>query len=158
MRRSLPTITEGALAVLHAIAGHKTTNEDAAAFLVGIVRVPDHGLANRTGRIVDNRLLRHLNPFTIDRHPIPTGFVAFPGRAMPIGDVATQYATWPANALEPRADVVRDIGVLTIVKCSDRHGQDTDTDEHKYSDAKAHIGLLGSRSAYSRRTKTLYPR
>jgi hypothetical protein len=31
---------------------------------------------------------------------------------------------------------------LAIVKCSDRHGQDTDTDEHKYPHAKAHIGLL----------------
>ena len=118
---------------LHAIAGHETTNEDAVAE----IRVPDHGLANRIAGIVDDRFLGHLHPFIVDRHPIPTGFVAFPGRAMSVGDVAARYASWAANALEPRADIIRDIGVLAVVECPDRRGQHTDTDEHKYPHAQA---------------------
>src|SRR5512139_71037 len=86
--------------------------------------------------------------------PIPTGFVALPGRAMSIGDVAARDASWAKNALEPSADVVRDIGVLAVVECLDRHGQDTDTDEHKYPRAQAHIGLLGSRNSRKTHTKT----
>src|ERR1019366_3002525 len=122
---------------LHAIAGHETTNEDAVAE----IRVPDHGLANRIAGIVDDRFLGHLHPFIVDRHQMPTGFVAFPGRAMSVGDVAARYASWAANALEPRADIIRDIGVLAVVECPDRRGQHTDTDEPKYPHEQANVCL-----------------
>jgi len=132
---------------LDAIAWHEATNVDVIAivFIAGIVRVPDHGLAKWAACIIDHRFLGHLHPFTVDRHPIPAGFVAFPDRAMSIGDVAARDACWAANALELRADIIRDIGVLSVVECPDRQGRDTDTDEHNYPHAQAHIRLLALR-------------
>src|SRR5262249_29705793 len=127
---------------LHAVAGHEATNQDAVVDAVIDGDVPDHGLAKLIAGIVDDRSLGYLHPFTVDWHPILSGFVGFPGRAMSIGDVAAWCACWAANALEPRADMIRDIGVLAVVKRPARHGQDTDTDEHKYPHAQAHVCLL----------------
>src|SRR5262245_10359879 len=126
---------------LHAVAGHEATNQDAVVDAGIEVDVPDHGLPTPIAGIVDDRSLRYPHPFTVDWHPIPSGFVGFPSRAMSVRDVAAWYAFWAANALEPRADIIRDIGVLAVVKRPGRHGQDTDTDEHKYPHAQAHVCL-----------------
>src|ERR1700688_931949 len=105
----------------HRIGGNKTADDDAAA----VMYVPHHVFADRVAAVADDGVRWNLHPLALDRHPIGALAEIIFG-AVTVGDVAAGHAVRRHHALEPGADVGRDVFVLPVVEGESRareHGQ-----------------------------------
>jgi hypothetical protein len=94
------------------IGGDEAADFDTAAK----TNIPNDGFAKRVSGVSNDGFLRHPPPQTIDWNPISSrSYVVL--RAMPIGNVAAGNASRAAHALEPSANVVRDIFKLSAINC-----------------------------------------
>src|SRR5690242_16553510 len=103
------------------ICRDETADDDAVA----TANIPHHRLADGIAAIADHRMSRYFHPDAFNGNPVgAVAHVIF--GAMPIGHIATRYARGADDALEPVADVVRDIAELTAIHRmrgrSKRHG------------------------------------
>src|SRR5882672_1464612 len=95
----------------HCVRRNKAADDDAAA----VMHIPHHGFADRIAAVADNGALGHRHPLAFDRHPIGAcAYIVF--GAMAVRDVAAGDAVRGDHALEPGADVGRDVLVLAVVE------------------------------------------
>src|SRR5260370_38025471 len=101
--------------------------------------IPNDGFAKRVSGVSNDRLFRHLPPQTIDWNPISSrSHVVL--RAMPVGNIAASNASRAAHALEPGANIVRDIFKLSAI---DRESSSRDEDQrsdYEQQGAQQHHG------------------
>ncbi|MEH2687081.1 hypothetical protein DXU04_19270 [Bradyrhizobium diazoefficiens] len=122
---------------LHCIGGHEAADDDGAA----MVDVPHHGPADRVAAVADDGAFGHCHPLSLDRYPI--GAVAHViVRAMTVGDVAAGHAVRRDHALEPSADVGRDVIILPVVERKRRARQRRHRSQPNAQCEPAHAILL----------------
>jgi hypothetical protein len=103
--------------------------------------IRNDGFAKRISGVSNDRLFRHPPPQTIDWNPISSrSHVVL--RAMPIGNVAAGNASRAAHALEPSANVVRDIFKLSVINRVSRSGEEGQ--RHEYGFSMGELGESGT--------------
>src|SRR3954463_9341207 len=108
------------------ICGDEAADDDAAPMM----HVPYHGFPDRIAAITDDGALRHRHPLAFDRNPVAAVVKIISG-TMAIGDVAARHAVRRDDALEPAANVRRDVLELAMIKGKCRTCQRDETGQQR---------------------------
>jgi hypothetical protein len=99
--------------------------------------IPDNGFAQRIAEVSNDRALGHLPPHAVNWYPVASGTDVI-DRSMPVGNIAANNASRAAHALEPSANVIRDIFKLSVIDCASNSRDEDQRSEYEQERTQSH--------------------